>query len=73
MAAVNAYPDMKILDFTGGADNVQVLDEEVNIGVSVKKGNADLLKKINDALATLTKEDYEKMMADAIKVQPLAG
>jgi putative lysine transport system substrate-binding protein len=72
MAAVNAYPDMKIMDFTGSADNVQVLDEEVNIGVSVKKGNADLLKKINDALATLTKDDYERMMADAIKQQPMS-
>ncbi len=72
MAAVDAYPDMKIMDFTGSTDNVQVLDEEVNIGISVKKGNADLLKKINDALATFTKADFEKMMADAIKVQPMS-
>ncbi len=72
MAAVNVYPDMKILDFTGSDDNFKVSDEIINIGISVQKGNADLLKLINEALATLTKDDFETMMADAIKVQPIS-
>ena len=72
MAAAMVYPDMKILDFTGQDDNFQVSDEEINIGISVQKGNADLVQKLNDALATLTTEEYEQMMNDAIAVQPLS-
>ena len=73
MAAVSVYPQLKLLDFTGSSDGFQVSDEEINIGISVKKGNADLLKKLNDGLATLTTSDFERMMNDAIKVQPLSA
>jgi putative lysine transport system substrate-binding protein len=72
MAAVVAYPDMKILDFTGSDDNFQVSEEEINIGISVKKGNTELLDALNAALATLTVDDFESMMNEAISVQPLA-
>lgn len=72
MAAVVAYPDMKILDFTGSDDNFQVSDEEINIGISVKKGNSELLDALNGALATLSVDDFESMMNEAISVQPLA-
>ncbi len=72
MAAVIAYPDMTILDFTGQSDNFQVSDEEINIGISVKKGNAELLDALNEALAGLTVKDFESMMNEAISVQPLA-
>lgn len=72
MAAVSVYPDMKVLDFTGSDDNFKVSDEEINIGISVKKGNTDLVNKLNEALSTLTTDDFKTMMADAIKVQPLS-
>ena len=72
MAAVSVYDDMKILDFTGTEDNFTVSDEEVNLGISVQKGNADLLKTINEVLATMTVEDFETMMNEAISVQPLS-
>lgn len=72
MAAVSVYPDLKMLDFTGKDDNFKVSDEEVNIGASVKKGNKELLDAMNKALATLTKDDFARMMQDAIKVQPLS-
>jgi putative lysine transport system substrate-binding protein len=32
MAALVAYPDMVMLDFTGTDDNFQVSEEEINIG-----------------------------------------
>ena len=38
----------------------------------MKKGNKELLDKLNEALATLTDEDFVKMMNEAIKVQPLS-
>jgi putative lysine transport system substrate-binding protein len=72
MAAMAANKDLKMLDFTGKPDNFKVSDEDVNIGISVKKGNKELADKINSVLSTLTPDDYKKMMADAIKVQPLS-
>ena len=72
MAAVVAYPDMKIVDFAGGT-GFEVSDEEVNIGISIQKGNAELVEKINSVLANLTEEDYVEMMKQAIAVQPLSA
>ena len=71
-AACIAYPDLKILDFTGTDDDFDVSDEDVNIGISIKKGNTELLDKVNSVLDTMTTEDYESMMDEAISVQPLA-
>jgi putative lysine transport system substrate-binding protein len=71
MAAVSVYPELKLLDFSGLSDNFQVSDEEINIGISLKQGNTDLLNAINDVLSGLTVDDFERMMNDAIKVQPL--
>lgn len=72
MAALMVYPDMVMLDFTGSGDNFQVSEEEINIGISVQKGNSALLDALNAALAELTVEDFERMMNEAIMVQPLA-
>ncbi len=72
MAACVAYPTMKLLDFTGTDDNFKVSDEEINIGISVQKGNSELLNGINGVLATLTVDDFKTMMQDAIAVQPLS-
>ena len=72
MAACVAYPDMKLLDFTGTGDDFEVSEEEINIGISVQKGNKKLLDGINSVLAGMTTDDYEKMMNEAISVQPLS-
>ena len=72
MAAVVAYPDFKLLDFAGSGDDYEVSDEEINIGISVQKGNTELLEGINSVLATMTTDDYEAMMNEAISVQPLS-
>ena len=72
MAAVSVYPQLKLLDFTGKSDNFAVSEQEINIGISVMKGNADLLGKLNGALADLTVADFERMMDEAIRVQPLS-
>ena len=72
MAACVAYPDMKLLDFSGTEDDFAVSDEESNIGISVQKGNTALLDRLNEALATLTTDDFARMMDEAIAVQPLS-
>ena len=71
-AALIAYPQMRLLDFSGSDDDFQVSQEEINIGISVRKGNTELLDAINGVLATLTVEDFNRMMDEAISVQPLA-
>ena len=70
--AVSAYPDMKILDFSDTDDNFKVSDEDVNIGISVRKGNTELKDAINDVVGKMTKDDFNKMMEDAIAVQPIS-
>ena len=72
LAATAVYSDMVLLDFTGTEGEFEVSDEEINLGISMKKGNTELLEAVNGVLGGLTVEDYEAMMADAISVQPLS-
>lgn len=72
-AATVAYPDFKLLDFSGTDGEFAVSDEEINIGISMKKGNTELQSAINGVLETMTEEDFNTMMDEAISVQPLAG
>ncbi len=74
--AVAAYPDMTILDFSGTDGDFQfseeVRAENVNIGVSLMKGNTELKNKIDAVLGGMTVEDFNTMMAEAISIQPLS-
>ncbi len=71
-AALVAYPSFTLLDFSGSEDNFKVSQEEINIGISVSKNNPELTAQINEALSKLTVEDYNRMMDEAISVQPLS-
>lgn len=71
-AALVAYPDFKLLDFTGTDGEFKVSEEEINIGISLKKGNTELKEAIDGVLAEMTTEDFDKMMDEAISVQPLS-
>lgn len=73
MAACAAYPNFKLLDFTGTDDDFEVSEEEVNIGISVRKGNTQLLDALNEALSPMTADDFTTMMDEAIRIQPLNG
>ena len=74
--AVAAYPDMVILDFSGTDGDFQFSDEvraeNVNIGVSLRKGNTVLKDDINSVLSTMTVDDFNSLMAEAISIQPLS-
>lgn len=72
LAATAVYGDMVLLDFTGTEGEFEVSEEEINLGISMQKGNTELLNAVNEVLAGLSVEDYEAMMADAIAVQPLS-
>ena len=70
--ALIAYPDLVILDFSGSDDNFEVSEEEVNIGISIQKGNTALVEAINEYLKDKTEDDFNKLMEEAIKIQPLS-
>ena len=72
-AALVAYPSFRLLDFTSSSDNFVVSQEEINIGISVSKSNSELTAAINEVLATLTVDDFNAMMDEAISVQPLSN
>lgn len=72
MGAVAAYPDMKILDFTDSDDNFVADEGDINIGVSVMKGNTVLKDAIDSVLSTMTADDFNAMMDEAISIQPLS-
>lgn len=74
--AVEAYPDMTILDFSGTDGDFQFSDEvraeNVNIGVSVMKGNTELKNAIDSVLSTMSVDDFNALMQQAISIQPLS-
>ena len=72
-AACVAYPDFKLLDFTGTDGEFEVSDEDINIGISLKKGNDELKDAINGVLSEMTEDDFNDMMDEAISVQPLSS
>lgn len=71
MAASFANKDLMILEFPEGK-GFKTTKEDVEIGIAVKKGNADLVKSMNAKLSKMTEADFKKMMEEAIKIQPLA-
>jgi putative lysine transport system substrate-binding protein len=70
--ALIAYPDLVILDFTGSDDDFKVSEEEINIGISVMKGNTALKDALNSYLGDKTANDFNALMQEAIKIQPLS-
>lgn len=73
--AVAKNSKLKVLNFSGTAGDFQFATEQeraenVNIGVSVKKGNTELQKLMNDVLGKMSESDFNKMMNDAIAIQP---
>ncbi len=71
LAACIAYPNFQLLDFSGSEGDYEVSEEEINIGVSLQKGNSALQNAINEVLSTMTADDYTALMETAISQQPL--
>lgn len=71
--ALAVYPDMVLLDFSGSEDNFVVSEEEINIGISVMKGNVVLKDALDAVLSTMTVDDFNAMMAEATAIQPING
>lgn len=69
--AVGAYPDMTILDFSDVEDNFVADEGEINIGISMRKGNTELKAAMDSVLSQMTADDFNELMAQAIAVQPM--
>lgn len=72
MAAKLVYPNFVLLEMAEGQD-FDASQEDINIGISLAKGNTELKDLLNAELANLTEEDFTNMMNDAIAVQPLTN
>ena len=70
MGACATYDNLVILDFTNSEDNFEVDEGEINIGISVVKGNTFLLDAMNEVLSGMTVEDFNNTMNEAIAIQP---
>ena len=75
MAAVAKDDNLVILNFSGTDGDFQFASEEeraenVNIGISVQKGNTQLKDAINTVLSSLNEEQFNAIMDQAIAIQP---
>ena len=73
--AVAKNSELVVLNFSGTEGDFQFATEaeraeNVNIGVSVVKGNAQLQEAINNVLNAMTEADFNDMMNEAIGFQP---
>ena len=73
--AVAKNSDLVVLNFSGTEGDFQFATEEeraenVNIGVSVGKGNTELQQMLDTFLATMTEADFNRIMNEAIAIQP---
>ncbi|MDF2564987.1 MAG: hisJ, partial [Massilibacillus sp.] len=71
MAAAFSNPNLVMLDFKDGK-GFEASQEDVEMGIAVKKGNSDLLKQLNEKLGSISESDRNKMMEEAIQKQPLS-
>ncbi len=72
MAACIAYDDFVLLDFSQGDDDFVADEGDINIGISVLKGNTELVDAINAVLDEMTVDDFNEIMDEAIAIQPLS-
>lgn len=72
LGACAAYDDFVLLDFTGSEDNFVADEGEINIGISLQKGNTALLDAINSVIGDMTADDFNLLMDEAIAIQPLS-
>ena len=70
MGACATYDNLFILDFSQTDDDFEVDQGEINIGISVLKGNTTLLDAMNKVLGEMNVDMFNAIMNDAIAVQP---
>lgn len=72
MSLISTNPNLKIVEFADG-QGFQVSNEETDLGIACKKGNNELVEKINAVLAGLSQEDRDALMDQAVAAQPASA
>ena len=70
LSAVAANDDLTFVEFAEGK-GFETSVEDTSISVGVKKGNTELLEKVNDALSKISEEERQSIMEEAVANQPL--
>lgn len=70
LSAVAANDDLTFVEFAEGK-GFETSVEDTSISVGVKKGNTELLEKVNDALSKIPEEERQSIMEEAVANQPL--
>lgn len=75
MGAAAQDDNLVILNFSGTPGDFQFASEaeraeNVNIGISVRKGNTVLKDAFDSVLSTMTEDDFNQLMDEAIRIQP---
>ncbi len=70
-AAAFANPELAMVTFPEGK-GFKTSQEDVEIGIAVKKGNKELVDAMNKVLGGMKEADFNKIMDEAIQKQPLA-
>lgn len=70
VSATAANKNFVMVEFEEG---FETSPDDVAIAVAIAKGNDDLLKQINDILATIPEDERLSLMDDAIKNQPVSA
>ena len=71
LSITKAVDDFTYVSFEEGK-GFDVSDSDIGIAVGLKKDNTELKDKINEFLKTLTQEDRQKLMEEALSVQPIS-
>ena len=72
LGACAAYDDMVLLDFSGSDDDFEADEGDINIGVSLQKGNTELKDAIDAVLNEMDADIFNAIMDQAIAIQPLS-
>ena len=70
LSAVAANKDLTFVEFSEG-NGFKTSVEDTSIAVGVKKGNTELLDKVNAALSKIPEDERQKIMEEAVANQPL--
>ena len=72
MSLISTNPNLKIVEFADG-QGFQVSNEEIDLRIACKKGNTELVEKINAVLVGLSQEDRDALMDQAVAAQPASA
>jgi len=72
VSATTANAKFAMVEFAPG-QGFKASDDDVAVAVGVKKGNAELVKSINEILAGISEEERKALMDAAIKNQPASN